>query len=262
MGFLDTSNFLNVVYALNIQLETHFANLGLNGDLNRVVYAKKEYCFRERLRQRENGGDTNLNKGKTTSLDFPFMQYAVTNIDANATKKSFNNLANIEGIWLEDLGKKVRIAPIDIEYSLNFFYQKFEDALYAYNQLIVDNSNQTLLYPEFTVDNVDGEPTTFPISAELAYNNINLDQDGWSDSENAWLKTNRIHVVSVGGIEFATQALAIDDDSDVSITEEVIFNFLSSKDGYSGDLDDIDTLDPQTLLTYYFNEDGITTESE
>ncbi|MDA3856212.1 MAG: hypothetical protein PF569_08195 [Candidatus Woesearchaeota archaeon] len=242
-SFLDTTNFLNVVYALNIKLEEHFAELGLNSELDRIVYAKKDFCFRERAKSNP----------KATSLNFPFMQYAVTNIDSNTSRNNyFSNEANISGIYLEGTGKKVRVAPIKVQYSLNFFYERFDDALYAYNRLILDNSNETILYPQLTMKDIDDNDVTFPVSAFLNYSNFNLDQDLYSSSENDWLKSNNIHVLEISGISFDTLALTTDGTENVSITDEVILEFLSTKTGYMGELGDKDTLSPQELITQYF----------
>lgn len=248
-SFLDTSNFLNVYYALNIAIETHFANLGLGGDLGRVVYAKKDFCFRKRIEQVGS---------QTTNLDFPFMQYAITNISPNTSRGNyFNNLANISGggIWMEGSGKKVRIAPIKVEYSLNYFFQRLDDTLFCYNKLILDNSNETILYPSLTMKDIEDEDYTFPVPAFLNYSNFDINSDAYSSSENDWLVSNHINVLEISGISFDTVALTSDDAGDVSLTEEVILNFLATKENYSGTLDDIDSVDPQALITSYFSED-------
>ncbi len=259
-SFLDTSNFLNTYYALHIAVEQHIADMCLNGDLNRIIYSSREYAFRERVRQRENGGTTNPNKDKTASLDLPFAYLKLDTITPKTDRKLWNNLANIEGLYDSTLGIKYRVIPCNISFTGGILYSSLEDTLYAHSKIMSDESNETILYPELTFTNSDGDEVTDSISAFLGYGNIEIDGSGYEETD--WLTKNRMHHINLDGLNFDTVILSTEGAEDVYLTEQFILNFLSTKDGYSGDLDDIDTLDPQELLTFYFDENGSLSEEE
>ena len=252
-SFLDTSNFLNIIYALNTQIEKHYAGLffGDESDLSRVVYSAKDHCFRKRM---ETTGS------KSTNLDMPFCQYHLKSVNTSvaSNRKMYNNIANISGggIWIDDVGKYVRVTPINVTYEMTCFYSTLEDTLLGLNNIHFDDSSETILYPTLSMTNSETSTSyDVPVSAFLNYSDFLVDQGNYSASENAWLETNHIHTLEVTGLSFDTLLLTTEGAETASITDEVILNFLSTKTDYTGSFDDITTVDPQTLITSYFSED-------
>jgi hypothetical protein len=102
--FLDDDNdFFITQYALDMAIETKFANMLFHGDMSRIIYASNDWCFTERSRR---------NKGL---LEFPFMNYYLASKSLSTRRMLFNNQANVGGIDLgmaEILGGKFRVSPV------------------------------------------------------------------------------------------------------------------------------------------------------
>ncbi|MDA3856626.1 MAG: hypothetical protein PF569_10310 [Candidatus Woesearchaeota archaeon] len=232
---VNDNSYLNTFYASDIALETHFANMLFKGSLDRIVYASNDYAFRKRA-----GSVTS----DYTNLEFPFMNYynpQVVNPDTD--RFYWNHIANIEGIYSSELGRKIRVVPLRIEYESSIWFNSAFDLQYAMSRLNNNDSNETVVYA--TVTTTDGQDITIPMF--LGYN--------FSDNvyqEDDFLEQNRIYNQ---GINFTVDLVMLYDDSPVSITDEIIFNFLSSKN-----LDTSDPInsDPQKLLTQYFTEGDLT----
>lgn len=187
---------------------------------------------------------------QVTSLDLPYMSYKIKDFDFPSDRKLFNQIANIEGIYIPELGKKLRVVPVRIRYEGIAFFQRTDDLFNAYSRIMSETSNETILYPQITVNDTDGNPQTFPISAFLSFD-LGLDN---IYNENDWLEKNKVHTIQFNSFGFDTIIL-FDDQDPVSITEEVVLNFLATKPNYTGDLSDITTVEPQVLITQYFSED-------
>lgn len=240
MPYYNDPNYINVFYNLNIAIEEYFADLLFDGDLSRIIYASNQYAFRERSRQ-----DT-----KSNNLNFPFMNYRIIDLDfPSKNRKMFNNMVNIEGIYLEGTGKKVKVTPVNVVYEGIIYFERNDDNYQAYNRIIFQTSNETILYPQVTMKDINDVDVTFPISAFLDFD---LKIDG-KYNENDWMTQNRIHTIGMNSFSFDTVVLQ-QNDTAVSLTEEAILEFLSSKPNYSGELTNKNTLDPQTLITQYFTE--------
>jgi len=237
-SFFDHTNYLNTLFPLNNAVEQYFADIVFDGDLNRVIYSSNAYAFRKRSSRSK----TTTNNYNADNLRFPFINYYVTDISNTPTRKYMSNIVNLEGIYVPDTGKKIQVVPVQIQYESTIFVKRFDDLSLVLSKFLKENSNETILKPSVTYNGTD---ITF--DAYLGYNfNFNTDYN-----ETDWLNFNEIHTIGLNFV-FDSAFLYINDEP-VSITEEIIFNFLSAKDGYSGELTDLSPLDYKILLTEYFS---------
>lgn len=222
----DISDFKNCIYALDTAVETHYGNLVLQGELDRIIYASNAYAFRKRAEQDPNG-----------NINLPFLNYRLTEVSTQTDRKLFNNSAYLNGIYVPEIGEKVYTLPVHISYEATFWVHRHEDMIKAATDLMFDDGNETILHPSVTVGNTD-----ITMSAILGYS-LSVEKDF---DENDWLEENNIHNI---GLDFEYDTyLYRTDDNNISITEEAILEFLTYKYG-----DDFETDDPYETLRLYFD---------
>ena len=210
----DTLNYRNSIYAIETAIENHFGNMLLGGDLTRIVYADNEYAFRARAKQK------NIIEPDTKpihNLDFPFMNYKIKSI-SNDTKRTIwsqDMIAN--GIYIPELQRSLRLNGIQVYFEATIFYQTNIDNQYAFNELMWDDTAETILRPVLDIDGQDVD--------NIAILSYDLEYEPTYD-QNDWLEMNDIHSVA---IDFNFQTFAIK-DLNVYVPNEVIFNFLVKKD--------------------------------
>lgn len=230
----DIGEFFNSAYALDIAIETKFANDLFYGDLSRIVYASNEYCFKRRTEMSEDG-----------LLDIPFMNYYLTNISPDTDRFYWKNTSNIQGLldvdnYVSLLGGKLRVVPIKLEYEATLWFSQDKDLHYATSRVMLEDTNENILYGYLEAPN-DTEIKNpafmnFSFSFKPEY------------TENEWLESNKITSI---GIDLSFDTFLVYLNNDISISEEVIFNFLSTK----GELiknKDLLLTNPKELLTSYF----------
>lgn len=200
--------FLNIVYALDIDIKRHFADMLFGGDQSRVIYASNAYA----LRKRANGTDL-------SNLDLPFMNFRMTTFqEGDQGRLWFNHIANAYGLYVPELERKVRYTPVTINYEATVWYHTWIDTVFAQSELIWDASNETILKPLLDVYGTE-TPVQMSFFAGLGYNlNFNPQYN-----ENDWLTQNKISSIQVDP-EFET--MVFKDNFNISIPEKVIFNFL------------------------------------
>lgn len=225
---LDT-NFRNVIYALNDAWEEHIAGLLFNGDTDRVIYASTNYSLRERASSNENN-----------NINLPFVNYYTTNIENSNDRMWFSHVGNIEGVYIDELDRNIRFAPIRIDYDCSMWFQSDYDLLWASNQILFDDSNETII--DYYI-NINGQ---------------NIKNIGWLEynlqykptyEEQDFLEQNKIFNMKLD-ITFYT--FMIQDNLDVALTEEVIFKFLNT----TKDIDDLTDEDyelAEELIIDYFS---------
>jgi len=203
---LTALNFRNTIYALNMAVETHFTNLILSNDGSRIIYSDNSNS----LRKRAAGQAWN-------NLYLPFMNYSVKKVTHPSPERPwFNHGMNISGVWIEELQRKIRYTPIRVSYESTFFIHRSDDMHYAMMEMIFDDSNETLLRPEITIDG-----QTVQLLAVLGYNyNLDFEPDY---VQKDWFEKNRIHSI---GLNFEFDYMYIKDKSTgFGIPDEVILNW-------------------------------------
>jgi len=227
---LTALNFRNTIYSLNLAVETHFANLIFQGDANRIIYSDNSNS----LRKRAAGQAWN-------NLYLPFMNYKVKQISHPSPERPwFNHSMNIGGVWVEELQKKVRYTPIRVEYEATFFIERDDDMQYAMSEMVFDDSNETLLKPEITIDG-----QSLQLLAVLGYN-YNLDYEP-DFVQKDWFDKNEIHSIGLN-FEFDYQYIK-DNTSGFGIPDEVILNWGRLFDDGTSSVDEI-----YTFMIDRFNE--------
>lgn len=194
--YTDIENFHNVVYALDIALETRFASMLFNDDMSRIICASNQFAIKKWA-------------SKNSGLyNFPFMNYWTKNISMKTDRPLWNNIANIEGIFAEEIGQSLRIIPAKVEYENTLWMNRYEDLLYAQLKVMDDDSNETILYPIVEVKEYD-----IKIPAFLGHNyNFRPTYE-----EQDWLDQNKIQTISLDN-DFDTMFIVSNEDVYVSKT--------------------------------------------
>ena len=177
----SAENFRNTIYALDLAIETFYSNLIFKGDTNRIIYSDNSNALRKRA------GTQAWN-----NLYLPFMNYKLQKVDINTNRNWWHNITNIEGVWSEELQRKIRLAPIRAVYESTVFYHRNDDNLFGMHELIFDFNNETQLRPTLTVtqDSVD---YSLELLAILDYK-LDYDPDY---TEKDWFSQNRIHSIKL-----------------------------------------------------------------
>jgi len=233
--YYDHTNYLNCVYGMNITAENYFVNMLLQGDSTRAVYASNSFALRKRV---SNQVESSL---PIDNLSLPFLNYKIKDVSPSLDRKWWNNDLNVGGLYIPELEKQFPLVPVTISYEATLWHHRNDDLMFAHSLLLLDDSNETRLLSNLTIDGQE-----VPNPAVLGYN-FGFDT---TYDQNDWLEKNKIHDLSFD-FEFQT-FMVYNPATTVSLSEEIIFNFVSSKNLNSGDPI---SSDPQELLTIYFSEE-------
>lgn len=247
--FLDKNIFFNTVYALDIAIEQNFAEMLFYSDLSRVVYASNDYCFRKRTEMNENG-----------LLDIPFMNYYLTDVSRDTNRSLWKNSSNVQTLanidnYMQELGFGIKLVPVRLEYEATIFFSQDKDLQYATSKLMFQDNNETILKGILTSEN--GTELKNPAFMDYSFSFKP------EYNENEWLESNNITSI---GIDFGIDTFLIYPDTEargilktpqpaytpLRVTNEIIFNFLSTKGALIKDKNLLNT-QPQDLLTSYFS---------
>jgi len=243
--FLNQDTFFNSVYALDLAIENNFSKMLFYNDLSRIVYASNDYCFRRRSEQSEEG-----------LLDIPFLNYYLTNVSPDTDrmlKKNTNNaqtLLNLDN-YVAELGFEIKIVPIHLEYESTAWFSNDKDLQYATSKLMFQDTNETVLYGMLESSN----GTILKNPAFLTYS-FNFKPEY---NETEWLESNNISSI---GIDMSFDTFIVYPNTEItttpqagpsalSITNEVILDFLSTKGSLYKDSDLLNTPSSVLLTTYF-----------
>lgn len=226
--------FYNSLLATSIGIEYHFKDILFKGDINRILWASNEYCFKERSRFYEG------------SLNIPFMNYYLKDISPETDARAlWNHEVQVRGLrdfdsYLSLLGKPIRLVPVKLSFEANVFFSQPFDAMYAYQQLKDDSANERIFYTSYDSvnDNVLVSPNFLTYVPE------------WNPeyNEKEWLEQNKI--ISVG-MDFEVITFFIYGDGlPLSVSNEVILEFFESKN-FVTDMEDTSLIDPSRIIQDY-----------
>lgn len=201
--YYDLTNFRNTIYSLNLAIETHYANLLLEGDATRIIYSDNSQALRKRAANQD-----------WNTLYLPFMNYKVSKITGQTDRPWWNHLMNISGIWIEELQRKIRYTPVKVNYESTLFLHRDDSLQYAISTILVDDSNETILKPTITIDGED-----LQLYGVLGYN---FDYDP-KYQESDWLEKNKIHSITLD-FEFDYQIIQ-DNTTGFGIPETVLLEW-------------------------------------
>jgi len=227
--------FYNTLLGVSIAVEDHFKNLLFKGDISRIIYASDGYAFKERSRKHE------------SLLDIPFMNYYLTDISRDTgSRYLWNNEQHVRGLrdiddYQSSFGKPIRLVPVRLSFEASVFFSQPFDAMYAYQQLENDSTNEIILYSTFETEG--GQ--TIRNSNFVTYEPI------WSPeyTEQEWLEKNKLTPI---GINFDVITYLIYTDTDpISISKEVILDFIESKNLIEDVNADPSTIDTNRIVREY-----------
>jgi len=232
------NNWYNTSIATAIAIEEHYAPILFKNDLTRIIYASTDYCFRERSRKNK------------VLLNLPFMNYYLKSIERDTSPRSlWNNANNIQGMLDMDddhqalLNSRIRLVPVKLHFEASVWYDQPQDLLKAYQLLALDESNETIIYSYYDAAN----DCQLKVPCFVKYN---LDYNP-EYSEKEWLEENKIMSIAVD-FEITTFFLYTHGtNTNVSFSNHIIFNFLSTKGIINTDDPLLTT--PQELIIEYFN---------
>jgi hypothetical protein len=209
---IDSLKYRNVLYALDIAVETYFADFLLGGEVSRLVYCKNDFAFRKRAEYKSVADAKKLH-----NLDFPFMNYCVTDISADTERQWYNHELNLNGVYVEELGRNIRMIPVTVKYESTIFFHTNIDSQFAMAELLWDADAESIVNP---IVEIDGQEVSlhgvldFGLSYEPQFD------------RNDWLAQNKIHSI---GLDFEVQTFLIKDSS-VCVPKELIFSFFTEKE--------------------------------
>lgn len=208
--YYDYDKNTEFFYPLNISLINHFANLLYDGDVTRMVYATNDYSFRAR---------SDKNK-KDSTLDLPYMSFKRTNISLATDWNRWSTQSVIDGIYVPELGEKVRLIPIQIDFEGLIITASEKDNFMSFKRIMLDNAARTVFSYDYLINNCE-----INNHIEIFYDDPDYDPT-WN--ENDWLVQNKMHSV---GLNFNIRTFMTDIDradgrgGNYSLTEKVIFDF-------------------------------------
>ena len=182
------SYMLNSILSTTLTLMDYLDKLLFVNDKTRVIYASNEYAFRARsqVSRKEENSDLQLN-----DLNFPFMNIAVSQggISWQDTKLNSSYEAKTSGIYIDEIGKRARLYPMNIRFEGIFYTTQMADAQLAISRLFRKATSELLLQPSLWYNDVELKNI-----ANVVFDDIVLD-DKYQESD--WLEQNRIHTVAV-----------------------------------------------------------------
>lgn len=177
---------LNAILSSSVELMEYFDKLLFVKDNTRVIYASNAYAFRARSQTVKENDNSDL---QVNDLSFPFMNIAVRQggVSLADTRLFASYEAKTSGVYIEELGKKVRLFPMVIQFEGTYFTTQMADAHLAISRLFKVGSSQLLLQPSLWYNGIEIKNIL-----DIHFDDIVLD-DQYTESD--WLEKNRIHTV-------------------------------------------------------------------
>lgn len=215
--------FFNNILSTNIALYKYIADMFFDGDMERVVWASTDMMFRKRQEQLAEKKLDNSPKTNLGILDMPFCSFRITQdgIHAGTQRNWWNPALHVEGMWFEELGRRLRLTPATINYEACFCCNHDTDLYMAQQEQIWDKNAETIL--ESFVDAEAPDGTVHTLKNIIIYDaepHVNP-----QSSEKDWLEKNKIQTITLD-ISCQTWLIAEDDTHRYSVTKKFIFDFL------------------------------------
>jgi hypothetical protein len=253
--------FFNVILATNIAIYKYLADLYFDGDMGRVVWASTEMMFRKRQEQLAARKVNDIPKDNLGILDMPFCSFrlAQDGVNEGTDRNWWNPALNVEGMWIEELGRRVRITPMTLTYEACFICQHDTDLYWAQNLNIWDKAKETIL--ESFIDAIGPDGTAHTLKNMILYDAVPHMNAQYSERD--WLEKNKLQTITMD-IQCQTWTMEEDKNHRYGITKKVLFNFLEGS-GYltnlfhgEGDVDDTASAEKIVWDIFYGkNESGV-----
>jgi hypothetical protein len=231
--------FFNVILSTNIAIYKYLAGLYFEGDMKRVVWASTDMMFRKRQEQLAAGKQNHDPKDTLGILDMPFCSFrlAQDGVTEGTDRNWWNPALNVEGVWMEELGRRVRLTPMTLAYEACFICQHDTDLYWAQNMNIWDKAQETIV--ESFIDAVGPDGVSHTLKNIIIYDATAHMNAQYSESD--WLEKNKLQTITMD-IQCQTWAMAEDTHHRYCVTRKVIFDFLHGADYFNlihgeGDVD-------------------------
>lgn len=215
--------FFNGVLSTNIAVYSYLAGILFNGDLSRIVWASTDSMFRKRREQIAARKLNSSPKDDLGLLELPFCSFRLVQdgIRPNSNRNWWNPALHVEGMWFEELGRRLRITPATLTYEACFICNHDTDLYAAQQDLIWDKNAETIV--ESFLDTVSPEGDIHTLKNIIVY-----DAEPSTNSmftEHDWLEKNKMQTITLA-ITCQTWLIADDKHHRYSITKKVLLNFL------------------------------------
>jgi hypothetical protein len=216
-------SFFNNILSTNIALYKYLAQMLFDGNMERVVWASTDMMFRKRQEQLAIRKADNLPKDNLGILDMPFCSFRIAQdgIQPGSQRTWWNPALHVEGMWSEELGRRVRLTPATINYEACFCCNHDTDLYWAQQEQIWDKNAETILESFVDAAAPDG-------SVHTLKNIIIYDAEPHVNSqfnERDWLEKNKIQTITLD-ISCQTWLIAEDKHHRYAVTKKVILDFL------------------------------------
>jgi len=220
-------SYVNLFYSVCIALDDYLANRLLNNDKTRLVYSSTEYALVKRSGQNE-----------WNNANLPFVNYRMDEKTFGGTRNWFSMEGYAQGIYIEELRKKLRICPISISFDCTYWTGRDDDYQFATDTMLIDAAAETKL--EFYLD-YNGT-----LVKDIAIVEFNFDTSP-KFTETDWLTQNEIMAFSLNP-KIQTW-LTLDTAEGFCIPKTVLLNYCVKHDLVVGNTT-IESIEYEQLLTF------------
>ena len=185
--------FYNNILSTNIAVWRYLADSFFDGDLTRIVWSSPDMMFRKRQQQVAayvQQGKADKNAGV---LDMPFCAFRLDQDSASVSHERtwFNQALNTKGMWIEELGRYVRLTPATFNYTGILVCQNDIDLQYITHKMLWNDSNETLL--ESFIDTEAEDGTSHTLKNIIVCSTTTHMNPDYTDSD--WLQKNKIQTI-------------------------------------------------------------------
>lgn len=205
---VSSKAYVNIFYSMCIHFDNFISKLILNEDDSRIVYSSTDYALIKRS-----------GKEEWNNANLPFLNYKLSGKSIGGTRNWFSMQNFSQGVFIPELRKKIRIAPISIELDCTYWTSRDDDWQYAVDTLLIKNFGET----KFSYD-MDFSGT---IVSNIAIVEFNLDTSP-RYTEQDWLEKNEISTFSLNPT--IQTFLPLDTAEGFCIPKTLLMDFLVKKD--------------------------------
>ncbi len=205
---VSSKAYVNIFYSMCIRFDNFISKLILNEDDSRIVYSSTDYALIKRS-----------GKEEWNNANLPFLNYKLSGKSIGGTRNWFSMQNFSQGVFIPELRKKIRIAPISIELDCTYWTSRDDDWQYAVDTLLIEDFGET----KFSYD-MDFSGT---IVKNIAIVEFNLDTSP-RYTEQDWLEKNEISTFSLNPT--IQTFLPLDTAEGFCIPKTLLMDFLVKKD--------------------------------
>jgi hypothetical protein len=227
-NYFENTAFINVKVSTIISLFSYLENLVFPDDPDRILYSSNDFAFRKRLKTNKVSNSSIL---QVQNLNFPFMNFWITDIEENISRNWKNNVQEIFGSMDYSIKKKIRISPMKMSFEATFYTDRESDLQYLMSHLMWENALETKIAPVLEIDGIQFSNIAL-VGYSLNYNP--------QYTENDWLEKNRIRTISMN-FEIDTYMVKTNTEN-FCIPKEVLLSFATTKDLDLHDWENYDVL--------------------